>query len=95
VARETAKRFQGILDIYQQVVTGISTYKKGLNKDVVPPDYCARCGNKQHSDWRKDCPAKDFLCRCGIKGHFRKYCYRNGKKINPQSSGGKKTTKKD
>ena len=32
VARETAKRSQGILNTSQQVVTGISTYKKSLNK---------------------------------------------------------------
>jgi hypothetical protein len=94
VARETAKRSQGILDTSQQVVTGISTYKKGLNKVVVPPDCCGNCGNKRHSD-RKDCPAKDNVCSCGIKGHFRKYCYRDGKKRNPQSGGGKKTTKTD
>jgi hypothetical protein len=77
------------------VVTGISTYKKSPNKVVVPPDCCARCGNKLNSDWREDCPAKDFACSCGIKGHSRKYCYRDGKKRNPQSGGGKKTTKKD
>ena len=71
VARETAKRSQGILDTNQQVVTGISTYKKGLNKVVVPPDCCARCGNKQHSDWMNDCPAKDFVCTCGIKGRWK------------------------
>jgi hypothetical protein len=94
VARETAKRSQGILDTSQQVVTGISTYKKGLNKVVVPPDCCGNCGKKKHSD-RKDCPAKDNTCSCGIKGHFRKYCYRDDKKRNPQSGGGKKTTKKD
>jgi hypothetical protein len=47
VARETAKRSQGILDTNQQVAAGISTYKKGLNKSVVPPDCCVRCGNKQ------------------------------------------------
>jgi hypothetical protein len=74
VARETAKRSQGILDTSQQVVTGISAYKKGLNKVVVPPDCCGNCGNKRHSD-RKDCPAKDNVCSCGIKGHLRKYCY--------------------
>jgi hypothetical protein len=51
--------------------------------------------NKQHSDWRKECPAKDSVCSCGIKGHFRKYCYRDDKKRNPKSGGGKKTTKKD
>jgi hypothetical protein len=67
VARETAKRSQGI----QQVVTGISTYEMGLNKVVVPPDCCARCGNKQHSDWMNDCPAKDFVCTCGIKGRWK------------------------
>jgi hypothetical protein len=76
------------------VVTGISTYKKGLNKVIVPPDCCGNCGNKRHSD-RKDCPAKDNACSCGIKGHFRTYCYRDGKKRNPQSGGGKKTTKND
>ena len=32
VACETAKRSQGILNTSQQVVTGISTYKKSLNK---------------------------------------------------------------
>jgi hypothetical protein len=83
VARETAKRSQGILDTSQQVVIGISTYKKGLN-----------CGNKRHSD-RKDCPAKDNVCSRGIKGQFRKYYYTDGKKRNQQSGGGKKTTKKD
>ena len=91
VARETAKRSQGILDTSQQFVAGISTYKKGKNKIVVPPDCCARCGNKQHSDWRKECPAKDFECSCGIKGHFRKYCYRDGKKRNPRVMVGGKT----
>jgi hypothetical protein len=91
VARETAKRSQGILDTSQQVVTGISTYKKGLNKAVVPPDCCGNCGNKRHID-RKECPAKDNVCSCGIKGH---YYYRDGKKRNPQSGGGKKTTKND
>jgi hypothetical protein len=35
--RETAKRSQGILDTNQQVAKGVSTYKKGLNKVVVPP----------------------------------------------------------
>ena len=94
VARETAKRSQGILDTSQQVVTGISTYKKCLNKVLVPPDYCGNCGNKRQSE-RKDCPAKDNVCNCGIKGHYRKYCYRDGKKRNPQSGGGKKTTKTD
>ena len=77
VARETTKKSQGVLDTNQQVAAGISTYKKGLNKIVVPSDCCARCGNKQHSDWRKDCPAKDFCGSCGIKGHFRKFCYRD------------------
>ena len=95
MARETDKRSQGILDTTQQVAANISTYKKGLNKVVVPPDCCARCGNKQHSEWRKECPAKDFVYSCGIKGHFRKYCYRDGKKRNPQSGGGKKITKND
>jgi hypothetical protein len=33
-----------------------------LDKVVVPPDCCARCGNKHQRDWRKDCPAKDFVC---------------------------------
>jgi hypothetical protein len=94
VARETAKRSQGVLDTNQQVVNSISMYKKGLNKVVVPPDCCGCCGNKQHSD-RKDCPAKDNMCSCGIKGHFRKYCYRDGKKRNAQSIGGKKTTKEE
>jgi hypothetical protein len=55
------------------------SYKKGLNKVVVPPDCCGCCSNIRHSD-RKDCPTEDNLCSCGIKGHFRKYCYRNGKK---------------
>ena len=91
VARETAKRSQGVLDTNQQVVHVVSSYKKGLNKVVVPPDCCGCCGNKQHSD-RKDCPAKDNLCSCGIKGHFRKYCYRDGKKRNAQSGGGAKKT---
>ena len=59
VAHETDKRSQGILETSQQVVTGISTYKKGLNKVVVPTDCCS---NKQHSD-RNDCPAKDNMCR--------------------------------
>ena len=62
-----AKRSQGILNTSQQVVTGISTYKKGLNKVVLPPDCCVNCVNKRHSD-RKDCPAKDNTCSCGIKG---------------------------
>ena len=35
------------------------------------------------------------MCSCGIKGHFRKYCYRDGKKRNPQRGVGKKTTKID
>ena len=82
---------QGILDTNQKGVNGVSTYKKGLNKVVMPPGCC---GNKRHSD-KKDCPAKDCLCSCGIKGHFRKYCYRDCKKRNPQSGGGKKTTKKE
>jgi hypothetical protein len=70
----------------------VSSYKKGLNKVVVPPDCCGCCGNKRHSD-RKDCPAKDNLCSLGIKGHFRKYCYRDGTKRNKQSGGdAKKTT---
>jgi hypothetical protein len=86
VACETAKRSQGILDNSQQVVTSISTYKKYPNKVIVPPDCCGNCGNKRHSD-RKDCPAKDNVCSCGIKGHLRKYCYRDGKKRNPQSGG--------
>jgi hypothetical protein len=89
VARETTKRSQGVLDSNQQVVKVITSYKKGLNKVVVPPDCC---GNKRHSD-RKDCPAKENMCSCVIKGHFRKYCYRDGKKRNAQSGGGgKKTT---
>ena len=50
------------------------------NKVVVPQDCCTHCGNKRHSV-RKDCPAK--------------YCFRDGKKRNPQSGGGKKNTKKD
>jgi hypothetical protein len=57
VAHETAKMSQWILNFNQQVVTSISTYKKGLNKVVVSPDCCARCGNKHHSDWMKDCSA--------------------------------------
>ena len=71
VARETAKRSQGILDSSQQTAMGISTYKKGLNKIVVPPDCCRNCGNKKHSD-RNDCLAKENLCSCGKKGHFRR-----------------------
>jgi hypothetical protein len=35
------------------------------------------------------------MCSCGITGHFRKYCYRDGKKRNPRSGGGKKTTKEE
>ncbi len=35
------------------------------------------------------------MCSCRIKGHFRKYCYRDGKKRNAQSGGGKKTTKEE
>ena len=70
---------------------GISTYRKGLNKIVVPPDCCKCCGNKKHSD-RNDCPAKDNLCSCGRKGHFRKYCFRDGKK---KESGGGGSGKKD
>ena len=54
VARETAKKSQGILDTSQQAAAGISMYKKGRKKIVMPPDCCAICGNKQHSDWRKD-----------------------------------------
>ena len=46
VARETANRSQRVLDTIQQVATGISTYKKGLNKIAVPPDCCSCCGNK-------------------------------------------------
>jgi hypothetical protein len=80
LACETAKRSQGILDTNQQVVTGITIYRKDLNKVVVPQDCCTHCGNKRNSE-RKDCPAK--------------YCFRDGKKINPQSAGGKKNTKKD
>ena len=38
VARETAKRSQEVLDTNQQQNAGISTYKKGLKKVVVPPD---------------------------------------------------------
>jgi preprotein translocase subunit SecA len=49
VARETAKRSQGILDTSQQVVTGIATYNKGPNKVVVPTDCCANYGNKRHT----------------------------------------------
>jgi hypothetical protein len=60
VARETAKRSQGVLDTNQQVVNVVSTYKKSLNKVVVPPDCCGCCRNKRHND-RKDCPAKDTL----------------------------------
>jgi hypothetical protein len=76
------------------VVNSVSTYKKGLNKVVIPPDCCGCCGNKRLSD-RKDWPAKDNMCSCGIKGHFRKYCYRDDKKRNPQSGCGKKTTKEE
>ena len=94
MARETAKRSQGVLDTNQQAVNAVSTYKRDLKKVDVPPDCCGCCGNKRHSD-RKDCPAKDNLCSCGIKGHFRKYCYRDGKKRNPQSGGGKKSTKEE
>jgi hypothetical protein len=94
VARETAKRSQGVLETNQQVVNNVSTYKKDLNKVVVPPDCCRCCGNKLHSD-RKDCPAKDNLCSCVIKGHFRKFCYRDGKKRKAHSGGGKKTTKEE
>ena len=94
VARETAKRSQEILDSSQQVAAGISTYKKGLNKIVVPPDCCNFCGQKKHSD-KKDCPAKYFNCSCGIKGHYRKLCFRNGKPRNPQRSGGKNDHKKE
>ena len=91
VARETAKTSQWVLNTNQQVVLMVSSYKKGLNKVVVPPDCCGCCSNKRHSD-RKDCPAKDNLCSCGIKGHFRKYCYRDGKKRYAQSGGGAKKT---
>ena len=69
VARETAKRSQGILHTSQQTTMAFSTYRKWLNKIVVQPDCCANCGNKRHSD-RKDCPAKDYLCSCGKRGHF-------------------------
>ena len=88
VAWETAKRSQEILDTTQQVAANISTYKKGLNKIVVPPDCCTRCGNKQHSDRSKECTAKDFVCSCGIKGNFRNFCYRDGKKRKPKNGGG-------
>ena len=94
VARENAKRSQEILDSSQQVAAGISTYKKGMNKIVVPPDCCNFCGQKKHSD-KKDCPAKYFNCSCGIKGHYRKLCFRNGKPRNPQRSGGKNDHKKE
>ena len=60
VARETAMRSQEILDTTQLVAASVYTYKKGLNKIVVPPDCCTRCGNKQHSDWSKECTAR--LC---------------------------------
>jgi predicted Zn-ribbon and HTH transcriptional regulator len=80
VARETAKRSQGIFDTNQQVVTSISTNKKNLNKVVLPPCSCGNCGNKRPSD-RKDCPAKDNECSCGIKGHLRKYCYRETHRV--------------
>ena len=94
VARETAKRSQEILDGSQQVAAGISTYKKGLNKIVVPPDCCISCGQKKHSD-KKDCPAKDINCSCGVKGHYRKLCFRNGKPRKAPRGDGKSDTKKE
>ena len=71
VARETAKRSQGILDTSQQTAMAVSTYKRGLNKIVVPPHCCNNSVNKKHSD-ESECPAKDFVCSCGKKGHFKK-----------------------
>jgi hypothetical protein len=38
MARENAKRSQGVLDTNQQVVHVVSSYKKGLNEVGVPPD---------------------------------------------------------
>lgn len=38
VVREKAKRSKGIFDTSQQVVTGISTYNKCLNKVVLPQE---------------------------------------------------------
>ena len=94
VAHETTKRSQEILDGSQQVAAGISTYKKGLNKIVVPPDCCISCGQKKHSD-KKDCPAKDINCSCGVKGHYRKLCFRNGKPRKAPRGDGKSDTKKE
>ena len=88
VARETAKRSQGILDTNQQTAAAISMYKKTLNKITVPPDCCRNCGNKRHNDWRTECPAKDTVCTCGVKGHFRKFCFSDGKKKKPRGGGG-------
>ena len=88
VAQETTMRSQEILDTTQQMAASVYTYKKGLKKIVVPQDCCTRCGNKQHSDWSKECTAKDFVCSCGIKGHFRNFCYRDGKKRKPKNRGG-------
>jgi hypothetical protein len=91
VARETAKSSQVILDSNQQVVAGVSTYKKGLKKFKVPPDCCLNCGQKKHSDI-SDCPAKDNQCSCGITGHFRNICMYDGKPKRNQG-GGKQETK--
>jgi hypothetical protein len=91
VARETAKSSQVILDSNQQVIAGMSTYKKGLKKFKVPPDCCLNCGQKKHSD-NSDCPAKDNQCSCGITGHFRNICMYDGKPKRNQG-GGKQETK--
>ena len=93
VARETAKRSQRVLDTSQQTAMAVSTYKRGLNKIVVPPDCCNNCGNKKNSD-RSDCPAIDFVCSCGKQGRFKKYCFQGGKKRGGGEAG-KKTTSKE
>ena len=86
------QRSQGILDSNQQSAMAISTYKRQqLNQIEVPADCCRNCGNRKHSD-RKDCPAKGNTCSCGKTGHFRKCCYRDGKK---KGSGGGRNGKKE
>jgi hypothetical protein len=46
VATETAKSSQVIFYCNQQVIAGLSTYKKGLKKFKVLPDCCFNCGQK-------------------------------------------------
>ena len=76
-AKETAKKSVDTLEA-EQTPAAISAFKKQLLCPKVLEDQCRNCGEKRHKS--KDlCPAIENKCSCGLKGHFKRYCYTEGK----------------